>query len=271
MGPADSLTCIAALPSTRRPADAGLHRPRSRTSSSRQFGPDHVHLLVQAKQLAYHDRDRWLADLRFAEVPTERHLQTVCRYRRNLIDRGSALPWDKVPSYGSLGPRRAHVARSARPTATPRLLIFSLCNFGSCVTSASVTLTWPSGRFRLGEPRDTLHIEARFPRETIDELERRGHPVDRWGDWNELAGHAHGITLGLLAGGFDPRSDGAAAGYEPMFDLTPEIEELNEIKRLEDLPRGGVSAARAGRAAAPACRLQQGYGATFSTIETVVK
>jgi gamma-glutamyltranspeptidase/glutathione hydrolase len=41
--------------------------------------------------------------------------------------------------------------------------------------------------------------------------------VDRWGDWNELAGHAHGITVdprtGTLAGGFDPRSDGAAVGY----------------------------------------------------------
>jgi gamma-glutamyltranspeptidase/glutathione hydrolase len=71
-----------------------------------------------------------------------------------------------------------------------------------------------SGRFALGEARDTLHIEARFPRATIDELERRGHPVDRWGDWNELAGHAHGIVVdaqtGECTGGADPRSDGAA-------------------------------------------------------------
>ena len=46
---------------------------------------------------------------------------------------------------------------------------------------------------------------------------RRGHPVERWGDWSELAGHAHGITIdpasGMLFGGFDPRSDGAAVGY----------------------------------------------------------
>src|SRR5436190_2617991 len=33
----------------------------------REFlGADHVHLLVQAKQVAYNDRDRWLADPRFA-------------------------------------------------------------------------------------------------------------------------------------------------------------------------------------------------------------
>ena len=31
------------------------------------LGPDHVHLLVQAKQLAYHDRDRVLADPRFVD------------------------------------------------------------------------------------------------------------------------------------------------------------------------------------------------------------
>ena len=73
------------------------------------------------------------------------------------------------------------------------------------------------GASALLEARDTLHIEARFPAETIAELERRGHPVDRWGDWNELAGHAHGITIdpdsGMRLGGSDPRSDGAAIGY----------------------------------------------------------
>jgi gamma-glutamyltranspeptidase/glutathione hydrolase len=75
---------------------------------------------------------------------------------------------------------------------------------------------WLSGRFALGEPRDTLHIEARYPRATIDELARRGHILDRWGDYNELAGHANGITIdpqsGALSGGADPRSDGAASG-----------------------------------------------------------
>jgi gamma-glutamyltranspeptidase/glutathione hydrolase len=41
--------------------------------------------------------------------------------------------------------------------------------------------------------------------------------LDRWGDWNELAGHAHGILIdpvhGVRQGGADPRSDGAAIGY----------------------------------------------------------
>jgi gamma-glutamyltranspeptidase len=93
----------------------------------------------------------------------------------------------------------------------------AMIDFGQDIQQALAGPRWLSGRFALGEARDTLHIEARFPRETIDELERRGHPVDRWGDWNELAGHAHGITrdarTGFLTGGFDPRSDGAAVGY----------------------------------------------------------
>jgi gamma-glutamyltranspeptidase len=264
------------------------------------LGPDHVHLLVQAKQLAYHDRDRWLADPRFAEVPIERLIsKAYADQKRSLIDPRRALPWDKVPSYGSLTGDTVYVA-AVDADGNAASLIFSLYGvFGSGVTSAETGVVlqnraayfsldpkhpnrlepgkvplhtliaslafrrnaqdeealwavlgcmgadgqpqihlqayvamidfdqdiqqalagprWLSGRFGLGEARDTLHIEARFPRETIDELERRGHPVDRWGDWNELAGHAHGITrdprTGLLAGGFDPRSDGAAIGF----------------------------------------------------------
>ena len=70
----------------------------------------------------------------------------------------------------------------------------AMIDFGQDIQQALAGPRWLSGRFGLGEARDTLHIEARYPRATIDELERRGHPVDRWGDWNELAGHAHGIT-----------------------------------------------------------------------------
>jgi len=264
--------------------------------SKREFlGPDHVHLLVQAKQIAYNDRDRWLGDPRFVDIPIEKLLsKSYADERRRLLDPARALPWDKVPSEGSLAGDTVYVA-AVDAAGNAASLIFSLYGvFGACVTSAATGVVlqnrgayfsldpahpnrlepgkvplhtliaslafrddrlwavlgcmgadgqpqihvqtyvamidfgldiqqalssprWLSGRFGLGEARDTLHIEARFPPGTIDELERRGHPVDRWGDWNELAGHAHGITVDpvsdLLAGGFDPRSDGAAVGY----------------------------------------------------------
>jgi gamma-glutamyltranspeptidase/glutathione hydrolase len=258
-------------------------------------GPDHVHLLVQAKQIAYHDRDHRLADPRFARVPLERVIsKPYAQERRRLIDPQRALPWDKVPDDGSLKGDTVYIA-VVDAEGNAASLIFSLYGvFGSCVTSAETGVVlqnrsayfsldpkhpnrlepgktplhtliasmafrdeklwavlgcmgadgqpqihlqayvgmidfgrdiqqamadprWLSGRFALGEARDTLHIEARFPQATIDELVRRGHPVNRWGDWNELAGHAHGITIDphteLRAGGFDPRSDGAASGY----------------------------------------------------------
>jgi gamma-glutamyltranspeptidase/glutathione hydrolase len=259
------------------------------------LGPDHVHLLVQAKQIAYHDRDRWLGDPRFAEVPTERLIsKAYAAERRRLIDPARALAWDQVPSYGSLTGDTVYVA-AVDADGNAASLIFSLYGtFGSCVTSGTTGVLmqnrgayfsldpahpnrlepgkvplhtliaslafkeeklwaalgcmgadgqpqihlqayvamidygrdiqqalaaprWLSGRFALGEARDTLHIEARYPRETIDELVRRGHPIERWGEWEELAGHAHGITIdpatGMRSGGYDPRSDGAAIGY----------------------------------------------------------
>jgi gamma-glutamyltranspeptidase/glutathione hydrolase len=92
-----------------------------------------------------------------------------------------------------------------------------LLDFGCHVQETVDAPRWLSGRFALGEPRDLLNIEGRFPEETLRELERRGHPVNRWPDWMEKAGHAHGITIdratGTRVGGADPRSDGAAIGY----------------------------------------------------------
>jgi gamma-glutamyltranspeptidase/glutathione hydrolase len=256
------------------------------------LGPDAVHLMVQAKQLAYHDRDRHLADPRFADVPMERLVsKAYADERRALMDPDRALPWDRIPSYGSLSGDTVYIAvvdgagnavslihsvygsfgaavvagrtgvvlqnRSAyfsldpkspncvEPGKTPlHTLIASLAfrndrlwaavgcmgadgqpqihmqvysamiDHGLDIQQALDMPRFLSGRFGLLEPRDTLHIEARFPSETIAELGRRGHPLDRWGDWDETAGHANGITIdaatGERLGGADPRSDGEA-------------------------------------------------------------
>jgi gamma-glutamyltranspeptidase/glutathione hydrolase len=257
--------------------------------------PDRAHLMVQAKQIAYHDRDRWIGDPAFVDVPMDLLLSD--RYldeRRRLIDPARALPWDKLPSYGSLKGDTVYIAAvdeqgncaslihslygvfgsglvagntgvvlqnrgayfSLDPAHPNRLepgkvplhtLIASLAfrqdklwsavgcmgadgqpqihlqtyaamiDQGCDIQEAVESPRWLSGRFALGESRDTLHIESRFGAATIAELERRGHLLDRWGAWNELAGHAHGISIdpesGVRIGGSDPRSDGAAIGY----------------------------------------------------------
>ncbi len=259
------------------------------------LGPDHVHLLVQAKMVAFHDRDRLIADPDFVKVPIERLLsRAYADLRRRLIDPQRALAWDRVPSWGSLAGDTVYVCAvdaqgnaaslihslygiygsgvvagstgvvlqnrgayfSLDPAHPNRLepgkrplhtLVASLAfrhdrlwqmfgcmgadgqpqihlqaytamiDFGLDVQQAVESPRWLSGRFALGDPRDLLNMEGRFPERTFAELERRGHLINRWGPWNELAGHAHGITVdpetGALMGGSDPRSDGAAIGY----------------------------------------------------------
>jgi gamma-glutamyltranspeptidase len=259
------------------------------------LGPDHIHALVQAKQLAYYDRDKFLGDPKFADVPVERLIsKPYANERRVLMDPMRALPWDKLPSYGSLSGDTVYIAvvdadgnavsliqslygafgsavvagntgvvlqnRSAyfnlnamhpnclQPGKIPlHTLIASIgkrdgklwsvlgcmgadgqpqiqlqayigmIDYGLDVQEAIELPRFLSGRFALGEDRDTLHIEGRVPLATLDVLAARGHKLNRWGDWNELAGHAHGITIdpdsGIRSGGSDPRSDGAAIGY----------------------------------------------------------
>jgi gamma-glutamyltranspeptidase/glutathione hydrolase len=259
------------------------------------LGPDLTHLLVQAKQIAFCDRDAVLADPEFATVPEQRLIsKAYAEGRRGLIRMDRALAWDEVPSYGSLAGdtvficamdgdgnaaaliqslyslfgsgvvagdtgillqnRAAYFSLDAghpnrlepgkRPLHTliasmafengelrhvlgcmgadgqPQIHLQAyvrLLDFGWDIQQAVEAPRWLSGRFALGEPRDLLNIEGRFPAATVQELERRGHPINRWPDWMEKAGHAHGISAdprsGLRIGGADPRSDGAAIGY----------------------------------------------------------
>jgi gamma-glutamyltranspeptidase/glutathione hydrolase len=92
-----------------------------------------------------------------------------------------------------------------------------MIDFGLDIQEAVASPRWLSGRFALGDPRDLLNMEGRFPAATLAELERRGHVIRRWPAWEELAGHAQGITIdpdtGARLGAADPRSDGAAIGY----------------------------------------------------------
>ncbi|MDE2606149.1 MAG: gamma-glutamyltransferase [Burkholderiales bacterium] len=259
------------------------------------LGADHVHFMVQAKQISYHDRDRYLADPLFSEVPIDRLIsKDYAAQRRALMDPVRALPWDRIPSYGSLKGDTVYIAVVDAQGQAVSLINSLYGVFGSCVVAGDTGVMlqnrsayfsldpshpnvvaagktplhtliaslayrndklwavvgcmgadgqpqihaqtyvnlidhgrniqeaveaprWLSGRFALGEARDTLHIESRFDPAVIAELERRGHVVDRWGAFEELAGHAHGIVIdpqtGMRYGGSDPRSDGAAAGY----------------------------------------------------------
>ena len=93
------------------------------------LGADFVHLMVQAKQLAYHDRDRHLADPRFARVPMERLIsKDYADERRALMDPAHALPWDRIPSYGSLTGDTVYIAAVDRRATRRRWSIRSMAS-----------------------------------------------------------------------------------------------------------------------------------------------
>jgi gamma-glutamyltranspeptidase/glutathione hydrolase len=88
-------------------------------------------------------------------------------------------------------------------------------NFGHGMQQAITAPRWLLGR-TWGQATDTLKLEARFEPALVNELKRRGHDVEVISAWDETVGHAGGIARhvnGALEAGFDPRSDGAAAGF----------------------------------------------------------
>ncbi len=74
---------------------------------------------------------------------------------------------------------------------------------------------WLLGR-TWGSASETLKLEARHGAELIDDLRARGHDVEVLGDFEETMGHAGALVRhpnGSLEGAFDPRGDGAVAGF----------------------------------------------------------
>lgn len=72
---------------------------------------------------------------------------------------------------------------------------------------------WRWGKTWLDEPA-ALNVEARTSQACVAGLRARGHHLNVLGDWDESMGHAGAILIddagGLMTGGADPRSDGAA-------------------------------------------------------------
>ena len=94
--------------------------------------------------------------------------------------------------------------------------VFSrIAHFGWNPQAAIDAPRWLLGR-TWGQTSETLKLEARFPDDTIDTLRRLGHDVEVMRPYDEAMGHAGAIVRhgnGCLEAGYDPRSDGAAAGW----------------------------------------------------------
>lgn len=251
---------------------------------------DYYHLLIEATKLSFADRDRWLSDPEFVEIPMDELIsKQYCDRRRARInlslaqtyqagivggdttysafvdaegncasliqslyfDFGSAVvppklgfPLQNRGSFFSLEPGHINTLKPGKRTfhtlmpglvlnddgspylvfgtmggegqpQTQMAMLTRILDFGFDPQTAIDLPRWLWGR-TWGEEVTGLTMEGRIAAGVRAELENRGHQVKLVPDWTEKMGHAHMIQIdsksGLLRGGSDPRSDGAALG-----------------------------------------------------------
>lgn len=86
---------------------------------------------------------------------------------------------------------------------------------GQSLQQAISAPRWLLGR-TWGSETTSLRIENRFSPELCDQLKAAGHDIEMMGEFDDIMGHAGALVHhrdGLIEGAWDPRSDGAAAGY----------------------------------------------------------
>ena len=92
----------------------------------------------------------------------------------------------------------------------------ALVRYGYNIQAAIELPRWLDGQAAYGTP-ERVWLESRFPPQTAEALRRFGHIVERLERWDSQVGHANGIVIdrasGVLHGGSDPRSEGAAVGW----------------------------------------------------------
>jgi gamma-glutamyltranspeptidase len=253
------------------------------------LAPETVHLAVEAKKVAFADRDAYLTDL------AQMHIDPVALIdphylvqRRALIDPARALPsvapgsftGDTVSlctadgdgnvvsliqsnymgfgsgvvvddtgivlqnrgAYFSLDPtspnalapakRTLHTLipslalRNGRPAMVfgtmggdgqPQIhlqVYTAVARFGLNIQEAIEMPRWIHGADATGE---SIHLESRFPPETLESLRQRGHVVHSQDRWSPEMGYAQGIVFdastGVMQGGADPRAESIAAAW----------------------------------------------------------
>ncbi len=96
-------------------------------------------------------------------------------------------------------------------------VISNVLDFGMNIQQAIEAPRWIHGSVLIDEPTAKFNIEGRVPKETIEELRKRGHDINHMEDWTWNVGHAQGILIdkktGVLQGGADPRGNGYAIGW----------------------------------------------------------
>ncbi|MDH3737632.1 MAG: gamma-glutamyltransferase family protein [Alphaproteobacteria bacterium] len=113
----------------------------------------------------------------------------------------------RVISYGTMGGEGQPQTQAA---------VFARhVRFGQSLQAAISAPRWLLGR-TWGDDSNNLKIEPRFADGVIEALRAAGHDVVEVEPFSDLMGHAGALARGadgVIEGGFDPRSDGRAAGF----------------------------------------------------------
>ena len=95
-------------------------------------------------------------------------------------------------------------------------IISSVAQVISKLIDHGMTLPAAVGSPRIGDDvTDTVIYESRIPKDTVDELARRGHKLFAYPDWDRIMGSVNGVSYasdGTITGTADPRRDGLALG-----------------------------------------------------------
>jgi len=110
--------------------------------------------------------------------------------------------------YGSMGGEGQPQTQAAIATR--------VVDFGMYPQDAITAPRWLNGR-TWGKASNDLKLESRIAPGVIEELKKRGHPVNVVDDFTDTMGHAGAIMVdpksNLKYGATDPRGDGLAIGY----------------------------------------------------------
>lgn len=135
--------------------------------------------------------------------------------RRNRLEPGKQPRSSISPTVVSKDGKVAFVLGSPgaiRIVATVLTLLVNLVDFGMTADEAN-----QAPRFLCQKNDSVLPLEGRFPPELRDELTRRGHRLQLYGDFDLFFGGAQVIRVDRarkrLEGSADPRRGGTAAGY----------------------------------------------------------
>lgn len=123
-----------------------------------------------------------------------------------------------MPAMACLNGKPSHLFGTQGGEGQPQTqvaILTRMIDFGMNPQQAVNEPRWVWGR-TWGAQTQELKVESRMAGEVIAQLEKAGHDVRRMKAFDGIMGHAHAITIspdGVISGGADPRSDGAAIGW----------------------------------------------------------